>query len=129
MPKHKLLSKACTAKTAAAVTWWSTKPVRWSPALPVAAASAAALVVAASAKWAATPRHREAFKACRASPWAGAATWSAKGAPWSLGPGAGAALVAAAVVAAMAVVMAAVATVAVAAVMAAATDAAMAAAV
>ena len=34
------------ASLSVAVTWWSTKPVRWKPALPVAAASAAAVVAA-----------------------------------------------------------------------------------
>ena len=31
MLKPKPPSKACMVKTSAAVTWWSTKPVRWNP--------------------------------------------------------------------------------------------------
>ena len=46
MPKHKPPSKACMAKTLAAVTSWSTKPVQWSHVLPVPAATAAVVVVA-----------------------------------------------------------------------------------
>ncbi len=49
MPKHKPRSKACMVKTLAAVTSWSTKPVLWSPALPVAVASVVAMAAAVTA--------------------------------------------------------------------------------
>ena len=35
-------------QTTAAVTWWSTKPVRWNPVLPVAVASVVAMAAAAT---------------------------------------------------------------------------------